>query len=299
MLISCCINTYKRPTLLKKLLQSLETQKLDSTWDLEVIIVDNDEQEEGRPVIEDYRENSNLNIKYYTQPIKNISITRNKGVQMASGSIIMFIDDDGFADNNWIYEMLSCLEKYNADGVFGTVLPYFDEGVSELYIKGKFFDRLIQNTGEISKYKRTTNCLVKREILDQIEGPFDPQDGLTGGEDANLFEKIERKGAKLVFCKEGIVYDHVPFNRANMKWLTQRKFRTGRGFTSIKLKHAKNKVATKTYYLLKSIAFLIVSILAFVVCLPFKIQRTRWFLNIVSNIGHLAAFTRIEYQEYE
>lgn len=299
MLISCCVNTYKRPVLLKKLLESLETQKLESSWKLEIVIVDNDELEEGRSVIEEYRKTSDLDIKYYTQPIKNISITRNKGVEMATGEVIMFIDDDGYADKNWIYEMFSCLTKYDADGVFGTVLPYFDEGVPELFIKGKFFDRLIQNSGEISKYKRTTNCLVKTEKLREIEGPFDPNDGLTGGEDSNLFEKIQIKGAKLVFCKEGIVYDHVPFNRANMKWLLQRRFRTGRGFTSIKLKNSKNNIFTKLFCFLRPVLFLAISIAAFIVSLPFEIQRTRWLMNIASNVGHLAAFTKIEYQEYE
>lgn len=299
MLISCCINTYKRPVLLKKLIQSLENQKLDLTWKLEIIIVDNDEMEEGRTVIENYRKESDLNIKYYTQPIKNISITRNKGVQMATGEVIMFIDDDGYADENWIFEMLSCLYKYNADGVFGTVLPYFDEGVPELFIKGKFFDRLIQNTGEISKYKRTTNCLIKREVLREIEGPFDPNDGLTGGEDSNLFEKIQRKGAKLVFCKEGIVHDHVPYDRANIKWLLQRRFRTGRGFTSIKLKNSRNNILIKVSYFLKPVLFLAISVAAFTLSLPFEVQRTRWLMNIASNVGHLAAFTKIEYQEYE
>jgi succinoglycan biosynthesis protein ExoM len=299
MQISCCVNTYKRPKLLKKLLQSLENQKLDSTWKLEVIIVDNDELEQGRTVVEEYLKRSDLTIKYYTQPIKNISITRNKGVEMATGSLIMFIDDDGYADEDWVFEMVSCLNKFNADGVFGTVLPYFDKEVSDLFIKGKFFDRLIQNTGEISKYKRTTNCLIKRNVLMGIEGPFDPRDGLTGGEDANLFEKIQSKGAKLVFCKEGIVHDHVPFDRANIKWLSQRKFRTGRGFTSIKIKNSKNKIPATVYYFARPAIFLPISIVAFILCLPFKIQRTRWFLNIVSNVGHLAAFTRINYQEYE
>jgi succinoglycan biosynthesis protein ExoM len=299
MLISCCVNTYKRPILLKKLLQSLESQRLESFWRLEIIIVDNDELEEGRAVVEDFRKQSSLDIKYYTQPIKNISITRNKGVEMASGEIIMFIDDDGYADQNWIYEMLTCLEHYNADGVFGTVIPYFDKGVSEMFIKGKFFDRLIQNTGEISKYKRTTNCLVKKEVLDKIEGPFDPKDGLTGGEDSNLFEKAQMNGAKLIFCKEGVVYDHVPSNRATLKWLLQRRFRTGRGFTAIKLKNSGKNIFYLIYYFLRPVTFLIISSIALLICFPFAIQRTRWLLNIASNVGHLAAFTTIEYQEYD
>jgi succinoglycan biosynthesis protein ExoM len=299
MLISCCINTYKRPALLKKLLESLEVQKLESTWRLEIIIVDNSESEEGKPVVEEFNGQSPLNIRYYTQPVKNISITRNKGVEMAKGDLIMFIDDDGFADKNWIYEMVNCLNKYEADGVFGTVLPYFDEGVPELFIKGKFFERLIQNSGEISKYKRTTNCLIKSKILKAIEGPFDPEDGLKGGEDVNLFEKIQKNGAKLVFCKEGIVHDYVPFNRANLKWLSQRKFREGKGYTEIKLKYSKNNIPKKVYFFIKPIVYLIISALLFIICLPFKIQRTLWYLNMMSNIGHLAAYTNIEYQEYE
>ncbi|WPR73546.1 glycosyltransferase [Algoriphagus sp. NG3] len=299
MLISCCVNTYKRPILLKKLLLSLEKQKLEKDWKLEIIIVDNDELEQGKLVVEEFRKCSNLNIHYYTQPIKNISVTRNKGVKFAKGEIIMFIDDDGFAAEDWIFEMMKCMENYEADAVFGTVLPYYEEGVPELYIKGKFFDRLIQNTGEPATYKRTTNCLIKSVVLKQINGPFDPKDGLTGGEDSNLFEKLRVLGAKLVFCKEGIVHDHVPINRANLKWLIQRKFREGLGFTAIKLKHANRTFLTGFYYFLRAIIFLFISFVLFLVCFPFKIQRTKWLLNCISNIGHLSAFAKIEYREYE
>jgi len=60
MLISCCVNTYKRPVLLKKLLLSLEKQRLLNNWELEVIIVDNDELEQGKLVAENFNKFSQV-----------------------------------------------------------------------------------------------------------------------------------------------------------------------------------------------------------------------------------------------
>lgn len=51
MLYSICIATYKRPELLKKLLESLSKQELPESVEIEVIIVDNDKSESAREVV--------------------------------------------------------------------------------------------------------------------------------------------------------------------------------------------------------------------------------------------------------
>ncbi len=99
-------------------------------------------------------------------------------------------------------------------------------------MKGKFFERPCEKTGEAPKFTRTTNCLVRAEKLKSIPGPFDPKYGLTGGSDTHLFTTLFNLGAKYFSCYEGVVYDYVHPNRANYKWLLQKKtFRTGNTYT--------------------------------------------------------------------
>jgi succinoglycan biosynthesis protein ExoM len=298
MLISCCICTYKRPKLLKDLILSLYAQKLKKNWILEIIIVDNDELFLGKQIVNQFSNTQQIEIKYYVQPIKNISLTRNMTVSKSRGDLILFIDDDGFASESWIYNMIDCMDKYQADAVFGTVIPVYENGVSDWIKKGGYFERLIQQTGEISRYTRTTNCLIKSNIIKEVPGPFNPTYGLTGGEDIDLFNTIKSKGGKFVFCKEGVVYDFIPKQRAQLKWLVFRRFRTGRGFTENQLKHSNLKLINGFFSIIKAGLYLCISLLLSIFLFPFKTKRIGWFLKAVSNFGHLAAFTKYDYKEY-
>ena len=124
---------------------------------------------------------------YLTQPEKNISLTRNKAVKKAIGEYLLFIDDNEIANPNWINSLIEVLIKYNADSVFGKVISYYEDGVPDWIKKSHFFKVPVEKTGEPSKFTRTGNCVIKSKLIKSIEGPFDPEFGLTGGEDGILF----------------------------------------------------------------------------------------------------------------
>ena len=105
---SCCINTYKRPKLLKKLLKSLAEQNLAEETKLEIIAVDNGPDQLGKNIVNEFQKRYNIPIYYFVQPEKNISLTRNLAVKNAKGDFVFFIDDDGYADKDWISNMLKC-----------------------------------------------------------------------------------------------------------------------------------------------------------------------------------------------
>lgn len=229
---------------------------------------------------------------------KNISLARNKCVENASGKYLLFIDDDEYADIFLIQNFIKCFKNFNADGIFGTVISYYDENVPPWVIKGKFFDRIIQETGEKPKFLRTGNCFIKKQLLQQFEGPFDPQYGLTGGEDINLFSKLQQKGANFIFCAEAIVYDFVPKDRACLNWLIKRTYRTGLTFTSNRIKNSKYKIFSFIWQILKSTTYLFISSLLTVLNLFPKEKRIFWFLKIISNVGHIAGALGFKYYEY-
>ena len=296
---SVCINTYKRPFLLKKLLDSLNNQHLDENTDIEIIVADNSHDKEGEKVIEEFLKYSKLSIRYCFQPIKNISLTRNLAVKNAGGDYILFIDDDGYADEFWIKNMLTCALNYAADAVFGRVIPYFDEDTPIWLLKGRFFERGCPETGKIPNFMRTGNCLIKADILKSISGPFDPQYGLTGGEDTHLFETLFKKNLKFVSCYEGIVYDYVHPNRANFKWLFQRSLRTGNSFTRRRLEFSDKVFKEKSKYFLKAVSYSIISSVFITIYIFSKKFRVYWTLKLAGNIGHLMAIFNYKYKEYE
>lgn len=89
--ISVCICTYKRPELLNRLLSTLEKQNTDDIFNFSIVVVDNDNYESDRQVVESYAAKSKLSINYYVQPEQNIALTRNKAIEQAKGAFVGLI----------------------------------------------------------------------------------------------------------------------------------------------------------------------------------------------------------------
>lgn len=267
--------------------------------EIEVVVVDNSAEEEGRSVLNEFVNIPTRTFKYDLQSVKNISLTRNKAVSLATGEIICFIDDDGKADADWLVHMYACLLNNKADGVFGKVIPYFEDGVEEWIVKGKFFERPDEQDGSITKNTRTTNCIIYKSVINQVDGPFDPAFGITGGEDSNLFKKLAAKGCKFVYSQKGIVYDFIPKSRANLVWLIRRHYRTGITNTLVRMQVSKNKVMLGLYFLSRYTLFFLIGITSLVLCLPIKTKRNYWLLKLAGIAGHFAYFFSLNYDEYK
>ncbi len=129
---SVCIATFKRPALLRKLIQSLFDQKKIDDIILEIIIVDNDIEKSAKEIVSEFSDQTSITISYYEQPIQNISLTRNMTLDKSSGEYIAIIDDDETADNYWIRNLIDTIVRFNADAVFGYVIPVFPRNTPRL-----------------------------------------------------------------------------------------------------------------------------------------------------------------------
>ncbi len=229
-LISICVATYKRPELLSELLYSIKNLVVPQNYLLEVIIVDNDKNCSAEPVIIDFRREVNFGLKYFVQPEKNISLTRNVAIEKASGELIAFIDDDETADKRWLVNLYNCLINFNADGVFGLVVPRFDEGISERFKRREYYFSRMDETGSIARYMFTGSVLLKSDLLKKNKIYFDPAYGLTGGEDSDFFNRLKLRGAKFVNCREAISYEFIGKERTKLSFFLKRNMRGGQTY---------------------------------------------------------------------
>lgn len=298
MLCSICIATYKRPLLLEKLLNSLLLQNLPDEIELEIIVVDNDSEKSAKPSFEKFRSIEKIKFYYYSQPLKNISVTRNLAVDKAQGEYLLFIDDDEIASPNWIKFLVKTIKQYNVDGVFGRVISHFSENTQEWIKKSYIFNRPSPPTGTTAIFTRTGNCIIKSALLKNIPGPFDPSYGITGGEDTHLFGKLKRNGAKFINCYEAWVSEFQPPSRTQAIYLIKRAFFTGNLFTRRKLEASNNRISVRLYLAFKAFIYIIISMLLAFLMLPNKHWRTHWVTKIASNLGHILATINISIKAY-
>ena len=121
--ITVCICTYKRPRLLKRLLETLVQQDTQGQFTYSVVVADNDSLESARETVAAATDVSPVRITYCVEPRQNIALVRNRAVAAADGDTIAFIDDDEFPTKDWLRLLRQTLVSHRADGVLGRTLP--------------------------------------------------------------------------------------------------------------------------------------------------------------------------------
>lgn len=107
-MISLVTATYGRVKEIDILLQSLKSQTFK---DFELIIVDQNEHEIVKDVVNKYI--YDINIHYIKSSIKGLSYNRNIGLKHAKGDIIGFPDDDCYYDNSLLSEVVKSFKDFN------------------------------------------------------------------------------------------------------------------------------------------------------------------------------------------
>lgn len=227
--IDVLLCTYKRVELLTQTLKGIEESARQFAT-VRVIVVDNDIHESARVLVESRPISSSMEIVYLTQPLQNISITRNVALEHAVADYIALIDDDEVPTLGWLTSLVSISERYDADVVFGPVEPKYASDVPQWAREGRFMtSRARHSTGNTIQVRdmRSGNVLLRGQRVYSDRPRFDPELGLSGGEDSEFFSKLHFAGYKNVWCDEAVVYEWVPASRGSVKWLTKRMFRIG------------------------------------------------------------------------
>lgn len=297
---SVCIATFKRPTLLNELIQSLFEQKNIEDIILEIIIVDNDSDKSAMEIVDKFSDTSSIKISYYTQPIQNISLTRNMALDKSTGQYLAILDDDETADKYWIRNLLEATKKFNADAVFGYVIPVFDPAIPNWKRQREIYFEPIGNTGDTPLSFPTTNCMIKSDKVNQFNVRFNPEYGLSGGEDQVFFRLLSTYGARFVFSKEAITYEKISIFRSKLKSISRRAIHQGNAYGRIVISSVDNKIHKFIFSLLiKSLIGIGYYGLQLIIFLPF---RRKWIFSLIRfclNIGKLSSIFQMRLLLYK
>ncbi|MCC6544764.1 MAG: glycosyltransferase family 2 protein [Nitrospirae bacterium] len=257
--INVCICTFKRPELLRRLLIELSHQRTDGLFGYSIIVADNDQEKSALPVIESFRQASDIDIRYCVEPEQNIARARNRAVECAEGNLIACIDDDEFPVQTWLFELFQAYCTFKADGILGPVLPLYETKPPKWIIKGKFHERPLHATGTELPWTltRTGNVLFKRDLFDGKKNMFDPGFG-SGGEDRDFFRRMIGQGRKFVWCAEAPVYETVPPERFKRSFLLRRALLRGKiAYNQNLVAYIKSLIIIPVYTVLLPFLFLI------------------------------------------
>lgn len=210
---------------------------LDQTYEpLEIIIVvDGNETVLGH-VKGDFGDCENIVI-HCNDKNRGISYSRTKGAEIARGDVVVFIDDDAVAEDDWVAELIRVYEETDAIAVGGHVAP---DWVTE---KPDFFPEEFywlvgcdeRGFGEHMEELRNTygsNISFKRDVFLSVGG-YDENTGRKGDRHIQAHEapvciRMHNEYGKGVIYNTDAVVHHKLFDyRGSFRWLVFRSFWQG------------------------------------------------------------------------
>ncbi|MGO9931304.1 MAG: glycosyltransferase family 2 protein [Steroidobacteraceae bacterium] len=299
--IAVCIATYRREDRLAALLDDLSQQSLLPT---EIVVVDNDATGSARATVEQHRERVHTySIHYDIQPARNIALTRNRTVELATADWLAFIDDDERAPEDWLSQLVAAMERYSTDGVLGPVVPMVPDTAPQWIRRGRFYDFPRFSNGAVVPLNclRFGNILLRGKRLREEPVPFDPAYGLTTGEDADLLIRLAQKGAMLVWCDDAVVWEPVESKRLSLRWLLQRALSGGQEYArkTISGRYGPVSFGGRVHLIGQALAQFLIAAGLTVVALPLGRHRAAaWLVKASANLGKLSIFWGWRYQEY-
>lgn len=152
-LISVIITTYNRSDLLKRAIESILLQSYEN---IEIIVVDDNSTDDTKSVLVEYDSYIPVPFSYLINSNnQGPSVNRKKGLEMAHGDLVIFMDDDDFYCNiNAFKSAIGYFQQYkNLSFVSGNTFI-------EEYLSEELTFKKMNVSGYISGKKYFTNLMI-------------------------------------------------------------------------------------------------------------------------------------------
>ena len=224
MFLSVIICTYNRDRHIERALQSLIDQDFDKSA-YEIIVVDNNSTDKTPEIIQEFKEkHPQYQIVLTKETRQGLSYARNKGIELAKGTYISYIDDDGIARNDYIRQIKNYTAQFPGDVAFGgKVLPEYETGKEPVWMS-KYIERIISIVdlgNEIKTLQKTypvgCNMIFKKSLFDKI-GRFNTALKLRS-DDKYIFLKIREAGYRILYLPDVVVRHFIDAFRTTLPYV--------------------------------------------------------------------------------
>jgi glycosyltransferase involved in cell wall biosynthesis len=207
--VSVVINTLNRAASLKDTLSGIFQIEYPS---FEVIVINGPSTDETQTLLERFSEK----IKVDRCPAANLAVSRNIGINAASGEIVAFIDDDAVPHPMWLERLVRQYAIREVGGVGGFTIDRTGirwqskktvcDRYGEAYFVNDFFDERHLNRPGSPFYPSLlgTNCSFRRSVLEEVDGFDETFAYLLDETDVCL--RVVDKGHHVVYEPDAIVF---------------------------------------------------------------------------------------------
>jgi glycosyltransferase involved in cell wall biosynthesis len=237
--VSVVVGTYNRAHLLKGTLEALASQEVPGSLKWEIVVVDNNSRDTTAQVVTAFSRTTTTPVRYAFEPRQGLSHARNRGIKEARGSIIAFTDDDVLPAPDWIAQVAAAIDRWNAHGVGGRILPRWETSpprwltdnrhlLNRLAIMDFETSRLLELPLEARPQVWGANMAFRRELFERV-GAFDPRRGIVGtklfrGEETDLIDRALEHGLKIAYDAAPTVFHRIGPDRMRKAYFRKLTF---------------------------------------------------------------------------
>ena len=287
--LSLIIATYNRAEQLMVTLQSVASQSAKSAlW--ECIVVDNNSVDNTRERVEAFqRVFPDLNIRYLFEQQQGLSAARNAGIAVAEGDIIAFVDDDERIVEDFIAAYIELFDSHeDAMSAGGKIIADYPTGRPRWM--SRYTEQPIANPMDFGervipfpkgRIPGGGNMAMRREVFQTI-GVFDTSLGRTGkrligGEESDLFERMEKYSMRCYYVPRAVMYHIIPEEKLTEEYFERLAYNVGVSQHTRAVLHNR----TTRLYIGEALKWLATIAL----CVVHRPQQARYLLKMRYNIS--------------
>lgn len=215
-LVSIIVPIYNAEKFLARCIESLTKQTYQS---LEIILINDGSKDNSLAICNDFKK-KDKRIVVIDQENSGVGKTRNKGIAVAKGKYIVFVDSDDYANANLVEELVKKASEDNSDYVLGGISLIKDGST----IGGALLEDKVLNVKEYVEsvlLKKTINyvCgapyskLFRTDVIRKHNINFDEK--LTYAEDF-LFNINYLQFASKISTTSAVLYNYILFNNNSL-----------------------------------------------------------------------------------
>ncbi|MBQ5703661.1 MAG: glycosyltransferase family 2 protein [Alistipes sp.] len=237
--LSIVIATYNRSAMLMQTLQSVVEQTLPrEEW--ECVVVNNNSSDSTATDFEAFAARyPDYNLRMVLEPNQGLSYARNRGIRESEGEYIAIVDDDERIAPEFVASYVALFDQVpDAVAAGGPIVAEYPTGRPRWM--SAFTERPIANTmyfgDEVREFPRGRvpgggNMALRRSAVRRY-GVFDTSLGyvgetLIGGEESDLFERLQIAEAKYYYVPKAVMYHIIPKEKLTIEYLSRLSYNVG------------------------------------------------------------------------
>ena len=238
-LITIAICSYNRRAYLEDTLKDVNAFQA-KPGDAEVVIINNNSTDETAAMLDGFNWTSPMPLRTFNERRQGLSHARNRAIEEAKAPFILFLDDDVYAEPDFLSLWLANLHRHpQLFGAGGRIKVHFDGENPRWFppilysILGHHYPYRKAQPYAGRAYPFGGNMLIKNEWFAN-HGTFNPELGRKGkilgaAEEKDIFTQMKSENAELWFFPECVLKHRIGTSRLSRDYVRRQAFGLGAG----------------------------------------------------------------------